>query len=59
MDFRQIMDQIYKKNGVRYQKVHIYRLLNNEVLVQKYNRKICQYCFKQEQNEIQKGVKRF
>lgn len=59
MNFRQLMDQIYRKNGVRYQKVHIYRLLNNELLVQKYNKKICQYWIKQEQNKIQKGVKRF
>lgn len=57
MDFRKLMDQIYRKNG--YQKVHIYLLLNNEVLVKKYNRKICQYWIKQEQNETKKGVKRF
>ena len=27
-DFRQIMDLIYKKTGVRYHEVHIYRLLH-------------------------------
>jgi transposase len=27
-DFRQIMDLIYKKSGVRYHEVHIYRLLH-------------------------------
>jgi putative transposase len=28
-DFRQVMDLIYKKTGVRYHEVHIYRLLHN------------------------------
>lgn len=27
-DFRQVMDLIYKKTGVRYHEVHIYRLLH-------------------------------
>jgi len=27
-DFRQVMDLIYKKSGVRYHEVHIYRLLH-------------------------------
>ena len=27
-DFRQVMDFIYKKTGVRYHEVHIYRLLH-------------------------------
>ena len=27
-DFRQVMDLIYKKSGVRYHEVHIYRLLS-------------------------------
>jgi len=27
-DFRQVMDLIYKKTGVRYHEVHIYRLLD-------------------------------
>jgi len=27
-DFRQVMDLIYKKTGVRYNEVHIYRLLH-------------------------------
>ena len=27
-DFRQVMDSIYKKSGVRYHEVHIYRLLH-------------------------------
>jgi putative transposase len=27
-DFRQVMDHIYKKTGVRYHEVHIYRLLH-------------------------------
>ena len=27
-DFRQVMDSIYKKTGVRYHEVHIYRLLH-------------------------------
>lgn len=27
-DFRQVMDLIYRKTGVRYHEVHIYRLLH-------------------------------
>lgn len=43
-DFKQVMDLIYKKTGVRYHEVHIYRLLPidywiNGVSNQKYHRK--------------------
>ena len=35
-DFRQVMDLIYRKTGVRYHEVHIYRLLHKWVSNPKY-----------------------
>ena len=38
-DFRQVMDLIYKKTGVRYHEVHIYRLLHKWGFKSKVHRK--------------------
>jgi transposase len=38
-DFRQVMDLIYRKSGVRYHEVLIYRLLHKWVLNLKYHKK--------------------
>ena len=38
-DFKQVMDFIYNKTGVRYHEVHIYRLLQKWDLSQKYHKK--------------------
>jgi len=35
-DFTQVMDLIYRKTGVRYHEVHIYRLLHKWVSNPKY-----------------------
>ena len=57
-DFRQVMDFIYKKTGVRYHEEHIYRLLHKWGFKSKSTtKKICKYCFQEGQKEIQKRVK--
>ena len=56
-DFRQVMDLIYNKTGVRYHEVHIYRLLHKWGFKSKDPKKICKYCFNKGQKEIQKRVK--
>ena len=57
-DFRQVMDLIYKKTGVRYHEVHIYRLLHKWGFKSKIPaEKVCKYCPSKGQNEIQKRVK--
>ena len=58
MDFRQVMDLIYNKTGVRYHEVHIYRLLHKWGSSNpKDAKKICKYCFNKIQKEILKRVK--
>ncbi len=57
-DFRQVMDLIYNKTGVRYHEVHIYRLLHKWGFKSKIpTKKICKYCISEGQKEIQKRVK--
>ncbi|HSE99300.1 MAG TPA: IS630 family transposase [Nitrososphaeraceae archaeon] len=57
-DFRQVMDLIYKKTGVRYHEVHIYRLLHRWGFKPKVpQKKICKYCIREGEKEIQKRVK--
>jgi putative transposase len=57
-DFRQVMDLIYKKTGVRYDEVHIYRLLHKWGFKSKIpQKKFVNACFQERQKEIQKRVK--
>ena len=56
-DFRQVMDSIYKKTGVRYHEVHIYRLLHKWGFKSKIPQKRFVNTASEGQKEIQKRVK--
>ena len=43
---KEIMNIIYKKTGVKYHEVHIYRLLHKWGFSQGCKEKICKYCVK-------------
>lgn len=58
-DFRQVMDLIQKKTGVRYHKVHVYRLLHRWGLVSKVPQKMfARTASPKEKKSFKKGHKR-
>ena len=58
-DFRQVMDIIQKKTGIKYHEVHIYRLLHKWGFVRKVPQKrFIRTATTQEKNKFKKGYKR-
>ena len=58
-DFRQVMDLIQKRTGVKYHKVHIYRLLHRWGFVSKVPQKrFARTASQKEKKDFKKGYKR-
>ncbi len=58
-DFRQVMDVIQKKTGVKYHEVHIYRLLHKWGFSAKVpQEKICKNSIQEEKKKFKKGYKK-